>query len=166
MIHPASINAKIPKYSSASQRSIELIGYQDLVESTNNDRPGNSRLLMLNTTPVSVLALLLNCGSIVQFERCNEEEGEEEDDEVWEDIDEDEDNFPTNQRTVVVEVDGWLKLKLDKEVLSLIEVARIQMMLCMKSFVNEPSKGLEKISKKKMEAIVKMISIEQAILST
>jgi len=159
----------MPRLTGIPKPPIELIGYQDLVASSITDRPGSASLLMLNTTPVNVLALLLNCGSISRLERGNEdnEDNDAEDDEIWEDVDEnEEENAPATQRTVVIEVDSWLKLKIDKEILSLIEAARNMMVIGMKSFVNEPNKGLNKSIKKKMEAIVKMIGIEQAMLSS
>ena len=167
ILHPASINAKAGKYTTSSKVAIELIGYQDLVASSSAERPGSASLLMLNTTPLNVFALLLNCGSIHRVDDHSEDDEDDggEEDVVWEDIEGDEENALPDLRTTIVEIDGWLKLKIDKEILSMIESARNVMIAGLKAFVDEPNKGLNKAIKRKMEAIIKMISIEQAMLS-
>ena len=83
--------------------------WQDLVTiSAANAPPGSPKLLMLNTTPVSALALLLTSGTLREVARTPPADADDDDD--------DEQGSPAattaaNGDDVIVEVDGWVRLQ-------------------------------------------------------
>ena len=159
VIHPASINARHVSLSVACKTSIELLGYQDLVSTANNSQaPGSASLLMLNTTPVSVLALLLTCGLIRElkgraFSEGNDDNGEDE--EEWEDVDDDETDV------ISIEIDGWLRLRINRDSFELICLARERFHSSFELFVSGPANILSKEKMKDIEMIVRALCIEQ-----
>jgi hypothetical protein len=72
-----------------------------------NAPPGSPKLLMLNTTPVSALALLLTSGTLREVARTPPADADADDD--------DEQGSPAtataNGDDVIVEVDGWVRLQ-------------------------------------------------------
>lgn len=77
----------------------QVLGFQDLVAVANSTGPGGASLLMLNTNPLSGLAVLLCCGSL-------KEVVEGEDDEDNEDSDNDSDSDAASPRTATQEIDS------------------------------------------------------------
>jgi hypothetical protein len=67
-VHPSSINKKqgsVSAFPEACVKSVEIIGYQELVAAVGASAvPGAPSLLMLSTTPLSVFTFLLACGQI------------------------------------------------------------------------------------------------------
>lgn len=84
-IHPASINSTTSSnsasaFSLAGKSELEVIGFQDLVAldpnrgKSKDSRIGGASVQMLNTSSISVFALLLACGSVERQSSTDEEQ--------------------------------------------------------------------------------------------
>ena len=138
-IHPSSVNAKSAQFRNACKGGMDLVGYQDLV-SVPNVVPGGTGLLMLNTTPMSVFSLLLTCGIIREVKS--------------------EDND-----TVVLEIDGWVMLKISIGVLNLVKHSRETIASAMDAFLSAPDKPLPLNLSRGMDTIAQAMAFEQPITS-
>ena len=154
-IHPGSINARNPMYKAASSRPLEVMGYQDLVASTNtNLAPGAAGLMMLNTNPVSIFSLLLTAG-LFQEELVGDSDDEDE---------EGGGQAVDPNALVLVNVDGWLSMRLPRRTYNLIHACRRSIERAMVLFVEETDKPLPADVKKEVEAIVQCLTLEQGEL--
>lgn len=144
-VHPSSINSRSSIYKQQCLNPLETIGYQDLISINNNDIPGSVGLAMLNTTPLSVFALLLTCGSLEDLSLSP--------------VDEEQDN--NEDRYIKIEVDQWLQMKTKKSVFESIISARKLLTAAMVEFIVES----EKFNKWKyislIDALIKVLVIEQ-----
>ena len=146
-VHPGSINSKNPSYKGPCKRPFEIVGYQDLVSSTANNTPGGASLLMLNTTPVSLFALLLTCGSLKEIEDSDEDEVDCED---------------RGEDLVRVDVDGWIPLRIPRNTYNIIHACRSSLEECMVQYVNDPTEGIPASEKRQIiEALVQALTLEQ-----
>lgn len=169
LIHPASVNSRNQYFSSPCRGAVDLLGYQDLVATSNTAMhgPGVASLLMLNTTPVSVLALLLTCGDLRTFEFSVIEEDEGSDEES--DEDEEETAFAVGtevklSRVIGIEIDRWLRLKLSRDLIDMIYRAREHLIEALTFFVSNPGKPLPKALSKGLDVIVRALVVEQSAI--
>ena len=149
-IHPSSVNSKAPQYKGPC-KTLDLIGYQDLV-SIPNVNPGGAGLLMLNTTPMSVFALLLTCGVIHEVPASVK------------DID-DGPPRPVDVDAVNVEVDSWVKLRTTRKILNVVRTARETIALTMDAFLSSPDMPLPPHLSRGMDAIAQALAAEQPLSS-
>ena len=153
-IHPSSVNAKSTQYKGPC-KDMDLVGYQDLV-SVPNVVPGGTGLLMLNTTPMSIFSLLITCGSIretvsAEADRSDGDEGEK--------------GSVINGETVILEIDGWVKLKTTRTVLNLVRAARETISCTMDAFLSSPDMPLPLHLSRGTDAIAQALSLEQPAAS-
>ena len=176
LIHPASVNSRNPHFSGPCRSTVDLLGYQDLVATSNTAMhgPGVASLLMLNTTPVSVLALLLTCGDLRIFELGSvDEDGDIDEDSEDDDIDEGDEaesaaaaavTGGSLNRLVGVEIDRWLRLKLSRDLMVVIYRARERLITALTAYVQHTGKAIPKSMSKDVDAIVRALTVEQSAI--
>ena len=155
-IHPSSVNSKSPQFKGPCITGIDLVGCQNLVSSP-TAVPGGIGLMMLNTTVMSVFSLLLTCGIIKEIDGSEEDSS-----------DESEHNRKTskkNNSTVVLEVDGWVKLKVSSAALALIKLCRATVSEAMEAFLSNPDTPLPLHLAKGADAIAQALKCEQSSVS-
>jgi hypothetical protein len=161
-IHNSSVNSRSAAFKGPCREVIEIIGYQDLVSSAvSNGPPGAANLSMLNTTPVSVFALLLTCGSIKEVELEPGDDGEEGDVEVQVEAGREAASASAKEQYIAIEVDGWLRLRLTKETLTLVKSSRNVIEVAMEYFLSASDSALPQVVAKGVDAIVQALTLEQ-----
>jgi hypothetical protein len=163
-IHPSSVNSRSAAYKGPCKEDIQIVGYQDLVSNAvTNGPPGAANLMMLNTTPVSVFALLLTCGAIREVavdETGGAEEGSDE-----EDVAATTNAAAADPNIVVVEVDNWLRLKMTRSILDIVRKSRETLSVAMELFLANPESVLPSNVAKGVDAIVQALTLEQLSVS-
>jgi hypothetical protein len=143
-VHPSSVNSKSTIYKQLSSSPLEAIGYQDLISINNNEIPGSVGLAMLNTTPLSIFALLLTASSIEDLSLSPTDE---------EDTNED--------KYIKIELDQWLLMKIKKSVYESILSARKLITASMHEFIID-SEGFSKWKYAALiDSIIQVLVIEQ-----
>jgi hypothetical protein len=129
-IHPSSINARLPLYRKECLGPLETVGFQDLIASTQAPGGGHfiggANLLMLCTTPVSMLGLLLACGRVEEV--STGEENEE----------------LKSAQHVEVELDGWLSLQMHRDHFALVLSARQLLAVALTDLLQGPGRQQDK----------------------
>jgi hypothetical protein len=135
-------------YKKECLRELEVIGFQDLVASTQQGgHIGGASLLMLNTCAASLFAVLLTCGSLQELSSGEENEDLE------------------SAMHVEVEVDGWLSVQMRKEHLLMVINARHLLTTALLVFLQNPTKPLDKTMEKGVEKLVEVLALEQRACS-
>jgi hypothetical protein len=121
-IHPSSVNAKAAYFRNECRRSMDVIGYQELIALNPHRKNsfGGPNYLMLGTSAMNVLTLLISCGEL-EVVGHDEEEAEDK-----------------SSTDVVVRVDGWFKLKLSQQCFDRILMCRELINLGLVHYVNDP----------------------------
>ena len=155
-IHPSSVNSKNPNYKSVCKTGIELVGYQGLISAAVAN-PTAPKLLMLNTNPVSIFSLLITGGNIKILQQQNGgnimNNGAE--------VEDGEKEVKLNVGEAVVEVDGWIRLIIDEEVLSIIYSYRSALKDAVEEFLTNPDVPPPDHVVKIVDGFAQALSIEQ-----
>ena len=155
-IHPSSVNSKSPQFKGPCTTGMDLVGFQNLVSSP-TAVPGGIGLMMLNTTIMSVFSLLLTCGIIKEMEEIEENSSDE--------LGHNRTPSKKNNRIVVLEVDGWIKLKISSSSLALIKMCRATVSEAMEAFLSNPDTPLPLNLAKGADAIAQAQKCEQPSMS-
>ena len=143
-VHPSSVNSKSTIYKQQSSSPVEAIVYQDLISINNNEIPGSVGLAMLNTTPLSIFALLLTASSIEDLSLSPTDE---------EDTNED--------KYIKIELDQWLQMKIKKSVYESIISARELLTAAMHEFIIDSEKFSNWKYAALIDSIIQVLVIEQ-----
>lgn len=169
-LHQSSVNARGAVFQQKCAKPLELVAFQNLVasaagggatgakSSSNNNGCGSSsgggaqNFLMLGTTPVSVFAHLLTCGTLEEVDGHTKEVDQENNDT---DVD-----MSLSEHVQVV-VDGWLVLEMQKEQLLLLTRARKLLNRALESFLQYPTQPVDARTHQGIDRIVEMLGLEQ-----
>jgi hypothetical protein len=146
-LHSSSVNSKT-HYRNVCKEEMEIIGYLDLVSGNpSTNTVGGANLSMLNSTPVSVFALLLTCGNIKELQKTGGEEGES----------------LADQHYVHMEVDGWLRFKAPRRTMHLIICARFSLSSAVTAYITDPDNFAQTQLAKDIEVIAQVLTEEQPL---
>ena len=184
--HPSCVAAKSAyedkKGPAENRRPVEVVGFEELIGAAldmNVIRAAN--FMMLRTTPVSIFSILATCGAIREVERqqlADDDDSSEEEEVVP----------PPRGRgkrgpapppplpkakkiaceagdlSVVVEIDGWLVLKVSAAHLDLVLRVRERLAVAMVDYVRDPLRPLPAVVARGVDKIAEALSIEQSRL--
>jgi Helicase associated domain (HA2) len=155
-IHPSSVNSKLPQFKGPCTTGMDLVGFQNLVSSP-TAVPGGIGLMMLNTTVMSVFSLLLTCGIIKEMDDNDEDSSDE--------SGHNRGSPKRNNGNVVLEIDGWIKLKISSSALALIKKCRSTVSEAMEAFLCNPDTPLPQHLAKGADAIAQALKLEHPSVS-
>ena len=140
-LHPSSVNHIQKQYKKACSSPIEILGFDSLVSSKQSStQVATASLLMINTTPLSTLALILTCSKMTQADDASEDLN-------------------------VIMVDDWLKFKLDKDLSRVLCTARGCFIQALVHYIRDPRTPLPVNLQRGLDAICLSLTFEQQRLS-
>jgi len=149
-VHPGSVNAKgRGAFGTTCKADLEIVGYQDLValvQTSGEHAPGGATLSMLSTSPVSLFALLLSCGTLEELEITQEDAAEKE---------------AVARDEVILSIDGWIKVKCSRASAAQVRACRHVLIAALDHFVNRPGAPLAQDLLLGIDAIVQCLTAEQ-----
>jgi HrpA-like RNA helicase len=119
-LHPSSVNSKVPQYAAKAvcKVPLEVMGFDNLIAINMGVKstPGSANLMMLNTTPISVFALMIACGSLREVHSLDVQDGDDDDE------NDDGEAVPApataaNSNRVFVDIDSWIRVSVEKHLL-------------------------------------------------
>ena len=157
-VHASSINSRHPRVRNPCTEELEVICYHDMSTvgggaGGNTQGPGGANLSMLTTTPLSLFGLLLCCGDISEDDDVADGEEEGASSAVTETVRSD------SQESILVVVDGWLRLRMRQLVLRMVMECRHVLRESLQDFLRNPAGEVK--HREKLDAIAQVLTIEQ-----
>jgi HrpA-like RNA helicase len=137
-IHPSSVNYSHSQYKKPCAVDVDIVGFDSLISTKPSERnPNSASLMMLSTTPLSVLAVILACAEMQIVDNSIDE------------------------TSVLLIVDDWLKLRGDRDVAKVLQAMRECLVEALVRFVRDPARPLPLNIGNALEAVCSALTIEQ-----
>jgi HrpA-like RNA helicase len=125
-LHPSSVNSKFARFKGACREPLEIMGFDNLIAINMGVKstPGSANLMMLNTTPLSVFALMLVCGSLRLVSSSSTTTP------ILPELDADcndvgnSGDLNTSNENLFVDIDNWIRVRIDSRMYDAVIAAR------------------------------------------